>query len=107
MPRTWRPRRPEAKHRSGGRRNPMSTTPSTAGRLEPSAAPAAAPPDDLILRKEAVGARWARGLSPRNIGAIYVWIAIIIIFTIVSPDVFPTAATAKSIVNQYAITGIV
>jgi ribose transport system permease protein len=51
--------------------------------------------------------RIAQRLSVRTIGAIYVWIAIIVIFSMISPDAFPTEQTAKSILNQYAITGIV
>ena len=45
--------------------------------------------------------------SPRNIGAVYVWIAIIILFCILSPDQFATWQTAKSVLNQYSVTGIV
>lgn len=45
--------------------------------------------------------------SPRNIGVVYVWILAVILFTILKPDVFPTSQTAASIVNQYAITGMV
>lgn len=45
-------------------------------------------------------------LSYRNIGAIYVWIALIIIFTAWKPSLFPTARTAKTTVNEYAITGL-
>jgi ribose transport system permease protein len=57
--------------------------------------------------KRSRSSRAKRFFSPRNIGAIYVWIAIIILFSIISPDVFPTSQTLKSIVNEYAITGIV
>lgn len=46
------------------------------------------------------------GLSYRNIGAVYVWLALILIFTVWKPSLFPTAQTAKSVVNQYAITGL-
>jgi hypothetical protein len=42
-----------------------------------------APPAKAGDRRE----RLARILSVRNIGAIYVWIAIIILFSIISPDV--------------------
>lgn len=45
-------------------------------------------------------------LSYRNIGAVYVWIALIIIFTIWKPDLFFTTRTVKSTLNEYAITGI-
>jgi len=45
-------------------------------------------------------------LSFRNIGAIYVWIALGIVFTIWKPDLFPTTQTLKSTLNEYAITGL-
>lgn len=45
--------------------------------------------------------------SVRNIGAIYTWIVIIILFAILAPSTFPTVQTAKSILNEYAITGLV
>jgi ribose transport system permease protein len=51
-------------------------------------------------------AGWAGPLSYRNIGAVYVWIVLIVIFTIWQPDLFPTDRTAKSTLNQYAITGL-
>jgi ribose transport system permease protein len=43
----------------------------------------------------------------RTIGAVYVWILIVVLFSIISPSTFPTATTAKSILDEYAITGIV
>jgi ribose transport system permease protein len=46
-------------------------------------------------------------LSIRNIGAIYVWAIIIIVFSVWAPDTFPTWQTAKTILNQNAITGLV
>src|SRR5205807_9617584 len=42
----------------------------------------------------------------RNVGAVYVWIALVVIFTIWKPDLFPTARTAKTTLNEYAITGL-
>jgi ribose transport system permease protein len=45
-------------------------------------------------------------LSPKNIGALYVWVLIIALFWIVSPSIFPTITTAKSILNEYSITGL-
>jgi ribose transport system permease protein len=50
--------------------------------------------------------RLASSLSFRNIGAVYVWIALVVIFAIWKPDLFPTTQTAKSTLNQYAITGL-
>lgn len=43
----------------------------------------------------------------RNIGAIYVWIAIIVIFSLLEPDKFPTLDTARSILNNNAVTGLI
>jgi ribose transport system permease protein len=45
-------------------------------------------------------------LAVDKIGAVYVWIAIIIIFSIWVPDTFPTLDTAKQILNTNAITGL-
>src|SRR5271170_6962411 len=50
--------------------------------------------------------RLASNLNVRNIGAVYVWIALIVIFAIWKPDLFPTARTAKTTLNEYAITGL-
>ena len=50
--------------------------------------------------------RWVGALSFRNIGAVYVWIVLILIFTVWKPSLFPTSQTAKTVVNQYAITGL-
>jgi ribose transport system permease protein len=49
---------------------------------------------------------WLGSLSYRNIGAVYVWLVLILIFTVWKPSLFPTGQTAKSVVNQYAITGL-
>lgn len=51
--------------------------------------------------------RLKSALSPRRIGAVYVWIAIIAIFGILEPDTFLTTGTAKTILNNFAITGLV
>jgi ribose transport system permease protein len=46
-------------------------------------------------------------VSPKNIGAVYVWIVICLLFVALSPDRFGTVETIKSVLDQYAITGIV
>jgi ribose transport system permease protein len=55
-------------------------------------------------------ARWrsglAAGLSPSNIGAVYVLIAICIIFSIWAPNTFPQAATIKQVLDNNAITAL-
>ena len=43
-------------------------------------------------------------LSPRRIGAIYVWIGFIILFTILSPGQFLEYATVEQILNEYSVT---
>ena len=50
--------------------------------------------------------RLASNLNFRNVGAVYVWIALIVIFTIWKPSLFFTARTAKTTLNEYAITGL-
>jgi ribose transport system permease protein len=41
-----------------------------------------------------------------KIGAVYVWLAIIVVFSIWVPDTFPNSGTAKQILNTNAITGL-
>jgi ribose transport system permease protein len=45
-------------------------------------------------------------LSFSNIGVIYVWLAIILIFTIWIPDLFPTVDTVRAIANNFSISGL-
>jgi ribose transport system permease protein len=47
-----------------------------------------------------------QAFSFRNVGVIYVWIAIIILFSIWAPDTFPTWQTARTVLNQNAIAGL-
>jgi ribose transport system permease protein len=80
----------------------MSTT-RTSDRALGSAArdTATAPPD-----RPPASRRLASALAVDKIGAVYVWIAIIIVFTIWAPDTFPTLDTAKQILNTNAVTGL-
>jgi ribose transport system permease protein len=41
-----------------------------------------------------------------KIGAVYVWLLIIVVFAIWVPDTFPNTGTAKQILNTNAITGL-
>jgi len=52
-------------------------------------------------------AKVARALSPRLIGAVYLWIAIIIVFAVWAPAGFLQLDTATTILNQYAVSGII
>src|SRR5882724_10902038 len=47
-----------------------------------------------------------RYLSFGNIGAIYTWALIIVVFTIWVPDLFPTGQTVEAIANNFSIGGI-
>lgn len=58
-------------------------------------------PDEKIAKDYKIA--W---YSPRKIGVIYLWIAIIILFGILEPNLFLSDQTVKGIANSYAITGI-
>ena len=49
---------------------------------------------------------WRQKLSFGNIGAVYVWIIIIIVFSIAVPEHFLTGFTLRAIVNNYTISGL-
>ena len=66
---------------------------------------AAAPPTDAA-REDAFGQRLKHGLSFRNIGAVYVWALIIVVFTIWVPETFPTWETVKQLLNGNAVTAM-
>jgi ribose transport system permease protein len=78
--------------------------PGATGTKEPAAA--GRPPQD---GPPAPGGplQWvARGLSPRNIGAVYVLIVIIVIFSLVSPNTFAKTDTISLVLNSSAITAM-
>ena len=68
----------------------LATTP-------PQTEPAGGPP---------LGRRLAGAMAFDKVGAVYVWVAIIIVFSIWVPETFPTLDTAKQILNSNAITGL-
>lgn len=80
----------------------MSTIPTNSTAAPPQAAsgtpsgPARPPASKRILS----------ALAFDKIGAVYVWLAIIVVFSIWVPDTFPNSATAKQILNTNAITGL-
>jgi ribose transport system permease protein len=45
-------------------------------------------------------------LSPANIGAVYVWIAVAFVFLIWSPATFGSMQTIKDVANNQAVTGL-
>ena len=50
--------------------------------------------------------RLAGGLAFDRVGAVYVWLAIIVVFSVWVPETFPNVGTAKQILNTNAITGL-
>jgi ribose transport system permease protein len=56
--------------------------------------------------KPPLAQRVARGFAFDRIGAVYVWLGIIVVFSLWVPETFPTADTAKQILNSNAITGL-
>ena len=49
---------------------------------------------------------WMSRLAFDKVGAIYVWIAIIAVFSIWVPETFPNITTAKQILNSNAVTAL-
>jgi ribose/xylose/arabinose/galactoside ABC-type transport system permease subunit len=49
------------------------------------------------------GSAW---FSFRNIGAIYVWLLLIVVFSIWAPNTFPQYATIRQVLNENAIIGL-
>jgi ribose transport system permease protein len=56
--------------------------------------------------KPQLSRRLAAGLAFDRVGAVYVWLGIIVLFSLWVPDTFPSAGTAKQILNSNAITGL-
>jgi len=50
--------------------------------------------------------RLAHGLAFDRVGAVYVWLGIIVLFSLWAPETFPNLATAKQILNSNAITAL-
>ena len=60
----------------------------------------------LASRKRVRRPNLLRALGVDKIGAVYIWIAIVIVFSFWAPETFPTAATAKQILNANAVTAL-
>jgi ribose transport system permease protein len=71
-----------------------------------------APATEAVAQEPAVapGRTWARRLSGAlafdRIGAVYVWLAIVLVFTLWVPQTFPNVDTARQILNSNAITAL-
>jgi ribose transport system permease protein len=60
---------------------------------------------DVRSRRPAAS-RVRQALAFDRIGAVYVWLGIVILFSIWVPDTFPTMATVKQVLNANAITAL-
>jgi ribose transport system permease protein len=73
-------------------------------------APSAADSErDVVLQTEPAQPppRWRHALSFSNIGAVYVWLMIILVFAVWVPTTFLTHTTFNQILNNNAVTGLV
>jgi ribose transport system permease protein len=50
--------------------------------------------------------RALRNLSFSNIGLVYVWVLVIVIFSITTPSLFPTSETIRAVLNNYSLAGL-
>ncbi|MDX6639117.1 MAG: ribose transport system permease protein [Solirubrobacteraceae bacterium] len=53
------------------------------------------------------GVAWRKHLGFGNVGIVYVLVVLIAIFSLWAPDTFPTWQTAKTVLNQNAIAGLI
>jgi len=51
-------------------------------------------------------ARLRRDLSPGSLGIVYVWGLMILAFSIYDPNLFPTMATVRVVLNSNVVSGI-
>lgn len=80
----------------------MTSTPTRAAGTVPSV-PDGPAPSALRARSR----RAASALSFRNIGAVYVWLVIVVVFSFWAPGTFPTLITVKQVLNGNAVAGLV
>ena len=73
---------------------------------EPVTEPAAAEQTIAARSGPSRAQRLARGLAFDRVGAVYVWLGIIVLFSVWVPETFPNLDTAKQILNSNAITAL-
>lgn len=79
---------------------------STTTEAKTTGSPNASPQQNGLTSSRPARRGWGHYLGFRNIGAIYVWAIIIVVFSIWAPETFPTWATVKTVLNENAISGI-
>src|SRR5690348_70754 len=73
---------------------------------EPATEPAVSQPALSARTRPPLAQRVAHGLAFDRVGAVYVWLGIIVVFSLWAPETFPNLATAKQILNSNAITAL-
>ena len=73
---------------------------------EPATEPAVSQPALPARTRPPLAQRLAHGLAFDRVGAVYVWLGIIVLFSLWAPETFPNLATAKQILNSNAITAL-
>ena len=85
---------------------PTVQTMETSDALKGTAAEAPRRSEQTASRRPSRGSRVRRALAFNSIGALYVWLGIVIVFSIWVPDTFPTMSTVKQVLNANAITAL-
>jgi ribose transport system permease protein len=80
----------------------MMLTPAREATSEPTALEQDTPRSTSAPRSGEI----VRDLAFDRVGAVYVWLGIIVVFSLWAPETFPTLATAKQILNANAITAL-
>ncbi|MEW5657664.1 ABC transporter permease [Streptomyces cinereoruber] len=65
--------------------------------------------DDSTAVRTGSGRRrapWISHLSFTRIGVIYVWLALVVVFSIWAPETFPSMTTVRSVLNGMAVPGL-
>ncbi len=75
----------------------VTSTPRTEG---------SAAPEPVSGGSGRLGSGWLKVLSPARVSALYLLLAIIVIFSITAPDTFPRTATISQVLNGNAVIGL-
>ncbi|MDQ1050844.1 ABC transporter permease [Streptomyces sp. V4I2] len=83
----------------------MTSTPTRAA--EPQTTSPDLPAVSAVSAGGTLGRRATAALSFRNVGAVYVWLLIVVLFSVWVPDTFPTVTTVKQVLNGNSVAGLV
>ncbi|MFI1359355.1 ABC transporter permease [Streptomyces sp. NPDC020898] len=83
----------------------MTSTPTRAA--EPRTTSPDLPAVSAVSAWGTLGRSVTAALSFRNVGAVYVWLLIVVLFSVWVPDTFPTVTTVKQVLNGNSVAGLV